>query len=103
MRTRHSITFELLERRDSLSGGSLVALFLASAGTAHASQPSAEVVSLEPSAGPLNAIAPSDPDPSIREMLSSSPSATQGRWDWLADTDWYVPVENLLAYTAPPD
>jgi hypothetical protein len=38
--------------------------------------------------------------------VASTPAAAASastRWDWLADTDWYVPVDNLLAYTCDPD
>src|SRR5262249_52977385 len=30
------------------------------------------------------------------------PDTARNRWNWLADTRWYVPAENLLAYLAEP-
>src|SRR5690606_31023957 len=59
-----------------------------------------------------NAPAPiAAPAPSAPQDAPSSPlwwrqfymSSTPARWDWLAGTDWYVPADNLLAYTMQRD
>jgi hypothetical protein len=87
MPARHRFAFESLESRHLLSGGSLLTASLASA--AALTEPPPAVASEVPS---------------LRDYLASSDStAVAGRWDWLADTIWYVPVENLLAYTLETD
>jgi hypothetical protein len=76
MRRHRRLTFESLESRDMYSGDSALLSYLAS------HQPTAS--------------APPSP-----QQLSSTPASQ--RWDWLAGTVWYVPTENMLAYTTQPD
>jgi hypothetical protein len=82
--TRRTLKLELLESRHLLSGSQQY--FLAST---------------QPTAGAPN----SDDAPvsSESEFIAPLAASADSRWDWLAGTDWYVPRENLLAYSAPPD
>lgn len=43
------------------------------------------------------------PQSSSSIQQSSIAPLASTRWDWLENTQWYVPVENLLAYAAPQD
>ena len=72
MRRHLRLTFERLESRDMYSGDSALLSYLAS------HQPTASA------------------PPSAQQLAST---AVSQRWDWLADTVWYVPPENELAYS----
>jgi hypothetical protein len=86
------LRFETLEPRQMLSGGSM-SNFLSSNMIPAGQQSS---VSPETDSGTSAGI------PSLSDFLSSSASGqtASSRWDWLAQTSWYVPTENLLAYSA---
>ena len=72
MRRHLRLTFERLDSRDMYSGDSALLSYLAS------HQPTASA------------------PPSAQQLAST---AVSQRWDWLADTVWYVPPENELAYS----
>jgi hypothetical protein len=99
MRTRRFF-IEPLESRHLFSGTSILSQLLASsAGAAPPNQtptpPSGlgSAPAATPAAGP-NSIA----SVSIRELVPSSSQTVDNRWDWLAQTIWYVPSGNLLAF-----
>jgi hypothetical protein len=89
MARRHRpVAFELLESRHLLSGNSSLAHFISSA-----------VAGGAPATG--TDIPTSDSAQPARQPVASTAAST--RWDWLANTTWYVPTENLLAYTTGSD
>ncbi len=103
MRAKKLRQFELLESRYALSGTAVVPHFLASdaiASTSSAPMSSAPVTPESVVVGPTAKLSES-------YFLASTPSApvgpTTNRWDWLANTVWYVPTSNLLAYATLPD
>jgi len=72
MRRHRRLTFEHLESRDMYSSDSALLSYLAS------HQPTVPAL------------------PSAQQLTSMAASQ---RWDWLAGTVWYVPSENMLAYS----
>jgi len=84
-RKRTRIVFETLEARHMLSGVPSV-LHLVSSELAR------DTIASETG----------DQNLSVSDRIESA-ADTEGttRWDWLAGTQWYVPTDNLLAYTAP--
>jgi len=101
MAKRNQLAFESLESRHLLSASASLSHFLASETDA---LPPADppAVSVTPQSLVLNdvAVSGSAEIPAIHLFLASTGSAatTSSRWDWLAQTVWYVPTENLLAY-----
>jgi hypothetical protein len=85
---KRELKFESLEQRQLLSVNSLVSRLVTS--SAAVSTPAI--------------VAPTQSTQSTSSIQQSSLAPTAStRWDWLADTQWYVPAENLLAYATPPD
>src|SRR5271154_3253638 len=110
MGTRNQLKFESLESRHLLSGGALLSHFLASQAAVspaapgssspaeHGSSLPAVSPTLLPAVQPDAAQAVSAPTVSLRQYIPSlSSDAVTARWDWLAQTVWYVPTENILA------
>src|SRR5262245_25088122 len=85
---RRPIAFEPLESRHMLSSGGYSQMhFLGSslAGAAWVGNNQVQISS------------------AIVHALPISSAAASTRWDWLAQTNWYVPTDNLLAYAVGPD
>src|SRR5262245_19637113 len=109
MRARNPLKFESLEQRHLPSGNSLIAL----SGADWAARLSASGWPLPSSSASIAQSTESASDAtfepggnvSARQFLNTSPVDQIGsaRWDWLAGTVWYVPTENMLAYSTPPD
>lgn len=98
-RAKRERVFESLEGRQLLSAASVWSRFLPDAAelSSSAANNAAIVQTAEyPGTAHANALLTERED-----FFATSTDAT--RWDWLADTQWYVPVENLLAYSAPSD
>jgi hypothetical protein len=107
MRAKTLRRFELLEARHALSGAPVLSHFLASDAIAPASAISSSVPAPSAPVAPESAAMPAAVTLSERFYLASTPSApnvpTANNWDWLANTVWYVPTGNLLAYAMLPD
>jgi hypothetical protein len=108
MRAKIRRQFEPLEERLALSASAIVSRSLASnaIASAHAvssgAPPPAAVAA--PSAVASAAVVPSLSTPSMRDFLASTRiTSAANRWDWLADSVWYVPNANLLAYEMLPN
>lgn len=84
---RRRLVTELLEARHLLTSGPSILQFV---GSELAKTPQVVDTALETSAPTLGA-----PTPTSIVV----PQAASSRWDWLAHTKWYVPTENMLAYT----
>jgi hypothetical protein len=100
MRTLHRLVFEALESRQALDGDVSSSSFLASqSDDSQLTEPAAPLVAQDVR-GDSTSWSPSWLA-SSRQLLASytSERALSSRWDWLAGTQWYVPRENLLAFT----
>jgi len=87
-RRKRELKFESLEQRRLFSVNSLAARL--SEMIASVSDPAI--------------VSPSQSMQSASSLQQSSLAPTAStRWDWLEGTQWYVPVENLLAYATSPD
>lgn len=85
--SRRRLVTELLEARHLLTSGPSILQFVSSE---LATAPPVAETAWESPAPALQAPAPTS---------LSVPQAANSRWDWLAGTQWYVPAENLLAYS----
>ena len=89
MPRQRRLGYESLETRQMLSASSPMSHFVASQ---LAEETASQLTDSPYEAGPVT-----DAEWSMRDLLSSTLGS---RWDWLDGTEWYVPVENLLAYTS---
>ncbi len=107
MRTRRQLTFESLEARHALSASSVLATFLASGADgpaianvtpADSSSAAAAAAATSAQSGTQQPISASAPRLDLYLSSTGSNLTVSDRWDWLLNTSWYVPTENLLAY-----
>ena len=105
MRARNRLAFESLELRQMLSANSELTPAVAEDDSAaivvsESASPSG-TVSMQSASSGDSSIDPGE-NLSARQFLNTSGAiqTVSGRWDWLANTEWYVPAENLLAYSA---
>lgn len=107
MRTKALRQFEILEARYALNGSALDSQFLASNVIASQFSGSSTAPAATAPAASGGADLQSGPTTSVRLFLASTPSGptvtAANQWDWLANTVWYVPAANLLAYSMLPD
>ncbi len=95
MSKRNQLTFEPLESRHLLSGSASLSHFLSSQAVTLPVMSSTP----QPAALPDAIQTVSAPTISLRQYIPSlSSDAVTARWDWLAQTVWYVPTANMLAY-----
>jgi hypothetical protein len=88
---RRQLAFETLEPRQVLSGSSLSHFLVVDA---------ASFSQAQASSSPTVSTTVADGTPSLRQFLGSTAKLSAStRWDWLSQTVWYVPQENLLAYS----
>lgn len=97
--------FESLEQRYCFSGASVVSRLIASrAGVSTLpEEPAPSALVSEPLVEQSAALPVASIIPNNRQSFTATAAAPDSQWDWLADTEWYVPADNLLAYAAESD
>lgn len=103
MRPKHQQrrAFETLESRYCFSSSPLTQLIASRAAASLPDEAAHSAVVFTPSAESSETGATATALPTSRQYFFATAPSSQ--WDWLANTGWYVPADNLLAYAAESD